>query len=396
VPPPQLQVQAPQAPYEPYAPYGQPAWPAAPAAAAPVAVPAEPERFWPAALTLYVLAPLVGEMLSGSTPPLQFVNPGALLFLTAFYGSSALLARELVRRRGLGWGSLLLLGAAFGMLNEGLVVTSWTNPYWPDVLPLAGYGRALGINWFWALGLTTYHAIVSITIPIILTEAIFPRAADSPWLGKKTFRFFVCWLAFVSLIALALFGFVMFQKQGYRPPLLPYLFILALAVADVWLALHPRQVLRWLRKGANGQNPPTNPPAFTVRAAPSLGQLRMYGFVAPLIFFVILWGTPALIRFAPLAAALMVAFLVFAGLRLRRWSRMLGWSARSRLAVASGVVFFFILYAPFVEFVVRPPGKLVTGMTLVAIAWLALLILLARYARRIEAKRLGLAPATQP
>ncbi|MEO7001729.1 MAG: hypothetical protein ABI068_07920 [Ktedonobacterales bacterium] len=388
--PPQLQP-------APYAPYGPPAWPASPIAPDPIATPAEPERCWPAALTLYLLAPLVGEMLSGSTPPLQFVNPGSLIFLTAFYGSSALLARDIVRRHSLGWGSLLLLGAAFGILNEGLVVTSWTNPFWPDVLSLGGYGRALDINWFWALGLTTYHAVVSISIPIVLTEAIFPRVADRPWLGKKTFRFLVAWLALISVVAFALFGIVMFQKQGYRPPLLPYLFILALGAVSVWLATHPpRHALHLLRRTASGQNPPTNPPAFTVRAAPALGRLRIYGFVATLAFFIVLWGTPALIKFAPLAAALMVALITFAATRLRRWSRMLGWSARHRLALASGVVFLFILYAPFVEFVVHPAGKVVAGMTLVAVGWLVFLIVLARFARRAEAKRLGLAPATQP
>lgn len=84
--------------------------------------PTRTSRTWLALLTLYVLAPIVGEVLSGSTPPLNFITPFTFLLLTWLYGSGAIIARELVRRRGLGWTSILLLGAAYGILEEGLVV----------------------------------------------------------------------------------------------------------------------------------------------------------------------------------------------------------------------------------------------------------------------------------
>jgi hypothetical protein len=51
---------------------------------------------------LFLLAPAVGEMLSGSTPPLSFINPLGLLYLAGLCGSGAILAREFVRQRGLG------------------------------------------------------------------------------------------------------------------------------------------------------------------------------------------------------------------------------------------------------------------------------------------------------
>src|SRR5437870_317974 len=95
------------------------------------------QRTWPALLTLYLLSPIIAEVLSGSTPPLMFINPIMLMYETALYGSGAILVRELVRRRGLGWGSILLLGAAYGILEEGLIITSWFNPYWPDLGRLA-------------------------------------------------------------------------------------------------------------------------------------------------------------------------------------------------------------------------------------------------------------------
>ena len=54
-------------------------------------------RMWPAALALLFLSPIVGEMISGSTPPLLFVQPFALIFLPAMYGAWALLTHEVSR-----------------------------------------------------------------------------------------------------------------------------------------------------------------------------------------------------------------------------------------------------------------------------------------------------------
>src|SRR5215217_6489516 len=71
------------------------------------------------ALVLVVFAPVLAEVLFGATP---ITNPGALLPDVAVYGCGALLIRELVRRRGLGWISILMLGVAFGIVEEGLAL----------------------------------------------------------------------------------------------------------------------------------------------------------------------------------------------------------------------------------------------------------------------------------
>jgi len=58
----------------------------------------------PPALVLFFLAPAIGELLSGSSPPAEFFTPFWLLILPALYGSGAVIARELkVRwRKGTG------------------------------------------------------------------------------------------------------------------------------------------------------------------------------------------------------------------------------------------------------------------------------------------------------
>lgn len=82
-----------------------------------------------AAFVLVLMAPLVAELLAGSTPlgqpiVLAFLLPVYLLL----YGAGALLIRELVRHSGRGWTSILLLGAAYGLIEEGFVSQSLFNP----------------------------------------------------------------------------------------------------------------------------------------------------------------------------------------------------------------------------------------------------------------------------
>ena len=52
----------------------------------------------PPALVLYLLSPVIGELLSGSAPPVEFFNPFGLIILPALYGSGALLVREVTLR----------------------------------------------------------------------------------------------------------------------------------------------------------------------------------------------------------------------------------------------------------------------------------------------------------
>lgn len=74
--------------------------------------------------TLYFV-PWVAEVLFGATP---LSRMGALLVVAPLYGGGAILIRELARRRGTGWGSIFLLGAAYGVIEEGLAIQSIFNP----------------------------------------------------------------------------------------------------------------------------------------------------------------------------------------------------------------------------------------------------------------------------
>jgi hypothetical protein len=139
------------------------------------------------ALLLFFLSPAIAELLLGSSPPSEFFNPFSLLLLCSLYGSGALIVRELKVRWNKGFVSMFVLGAAYGMIEEGLMVKSFFDPKWMDLGILGVYGRWLEVNWVWAEWLTIYHAIFSIAIPITLVELAYPKRRSDRWLSNKKF-----------------------------------------------------------------------------------------------------------------------------------------------------------------------------------------------------------------
>lgn len=296
--------------------------------------------------------------MSGSTPLLAFVNPLILFYQAGLYGSGAILAREVVRRRGLGWTSLLILGAAYGVLEEALVVQSWFDPYWPAAHALGYNGRWLDTNWIWATALTMFHMVFSITIPVLLVETAYRD--QRPWLNNLGVGFFTLVLAAVSLFGLYGFGFVTFKKAGYAHPPVEWFGALLLALGLVWLALSRRQR-----------------PARVVedRPPPGLWRLRCAAFVATLLWFCGLWVLPNLLHVGVLPVLELGFVFVVSAILLRRWSSRPGWNRRHRLALASGGLGFIIAYSPVAE------AGGTRGILLVGLACLGLLVWLGRRER---------------
>ncbi len=202
------------------------------------------------ALILFLLSPAIGELLLGSSPPAEFFTPFGLTMLLGLYGSGAVLARELKVRWGKGMGSLLLLGAAYGALEEGVMVASWFNPAWPDLGLLGVFGRWLGVNWVWAAELTIYHAIVSITVPVILVELAFPSRKIDRWVSDTWFKAVAAVLFVDIVIGFVLFGLLL----RYTPPL-PQ-FLIAPAAVILLAVLARRLPADWARRGTRQMRRP--------------------------------------------------------------------------------------------------------------------------------------------
>jgi hypothetical protein len=135
-----------------------------------------------AVFTLAVLAPAIAEYLSGS---MSLAQIGALPVMLALYGGGAVLIRESVRRAGRSWPSILLLGLAYALIEEGLADQSLFNPNFLGLhLTAPGYIPALGIGLPWTLYVLAIHVIWSIAVPIALAESLFPSHRSTPWLGR--------------------------------------------------------------------------------------------------------------------------------------------------------------------------------------------------------------------
>jgi len=323
-----------------------------------------PKRGVPPALVLFFLAPMTAELLTGSAPPAEFFNPFSLLVLTALYGSGAILVRELALRWHKGWPSILVLGAAYGIVEEGLMVKSFFDPHWVDLGALGVYGRWAGVNWVWSLGLTLFHAVWSICLPILLVTLMFPRRAREPWVGGRLFQFLGGLLA-VDVI----FGF--FALTPYRPPAFAYLLAL-LTVIGLYVAARRMPV------------------AFNAawRAEPGSDRprsLRIFaaGLVGAIAFFALLWGIPNTGVGPAMDMALLLLLVAGVVLGLRRGEAPSRWQARRQLALASGALSFFIVLAPLQQL---DPARAVEtrGMALVGLAMALFLVWLAGRTRSFE------------
>jgi len=82
------------------------------------------------AVGLFFLAPLVGEYLLGNV---SIVEIWALPVLALLYGSGAILIREVARRTGRGWPTMLVLGLAYGLIEAGLIDQTLFKP--PELPP---------------------------------------------------------------------------------------------------------------------------------------------------------------------------------------------------------------------------------------------------------------------
>ena len=318
-------------------------------------------------LVLFVLSPFVAEVLFGAT---TISRIGGLLPTSLLYGGGAVLIRELARRRGPGWGRIALLGAAYGIVEEGLAIGSLFNPDLFNAGLLGG--RALGVNWVWSQWTLGYHVVWSILIPILLTELLFPTRRAEPWLGRAGVVGAGVVYLLGALAIWAIFHFVI--MPDYRIPIVPTVGAALLAAGLAALALG------WPAA-------PAAPPAPTaVREAPSPWLVGLVVILAAVAWFGLL-DLPHALRDGALALAPMLAELaVVAGAvaLLRRWSAPdRRWTDLHRLALACGLMLVSMLVGFFFVTASNPIDQLGQGIaSLVAMALLALFIWRLRQQRR--------------
>lgn len=302
-------------------------------------------------LTLLFLSPAVGELVSGSSPPLEFFNPIGLAGLLALYGCGALLVRDAVLRWGKGWLSLILLGCAYGVYEEGMVVKSWFDPGWMDLGVLGVYGRVGGVNWVWAVWLTVYHATISIALPIFMTGVLFPDLKTTRLLSGRATK----WALFFFALTLPVFAFVALPYWGGPEHLLAVI-LAAGFVAAAWYA--PRDFLV-----ARASSPPRR-----------LWPFAAFGFAFIFGAFLSSGLAAAAGVYFGVTVAFIVAFAVGSMLILRAVLHP-ATAERCLFAFFAGALGVFILIG-FIEGIAQPVAFF--GMPVVSVATAAWLVRLYR------------------
>jgi len=276
-------------------------------------------------LVLYLVAPVFGELFSGSAPLNEFVNPFAWAVLTLLYGGGAVIARELVVRWQRGWWSLFALGVAYGVFEEGIVVRSFFDPNWMDLANLAHYGRVGGVNWVWSLHLSLFHALISIAASVAFVEALYPGQRRESWVQRRLWW----WGAWLGVAIVAVLGPYL---NPYDAPDLHLVLTWGLVIALVGLArvLPPR-------RERTVQEPRVGPWRFLV-----VGFLAIFGQ-----FVIVYAGADGGAYPYPVAMVLLVLFAAGVCLLLKWWtSNWSAWDDRHRIALVIGALSFFLIMGP--------------------------------------------------
>jgi hypothetical protein len=258
------------------------------------------QRVKPAVL-LVLLAPLIAEYLLGS---LSFAQIGLFPIMALMYGTGAVFIRETVRRCGRGWPTMITLGIAYGVIEEGLATQSLFNPNYLGLRLLdRGFVPSLGIGAPWTIYVIMLHVVWSIAVPVGLVEAIFSERRSVPWLGNLGFA--VSGIAFVLGVALVAFG--TWNKEHFRAS------FAQLAATSLIAAMFSVAAFALFR-------PHQAPPAATSGQRPMKWRPAAFGLLALVtgsaFHIVTQFGARYLTASAQVAVGLLLPMLVIVALRL--------------------------------------------------------------------------------
>lgn len=262
---------------------------------------------WAPVLVVMVLAPWFAELSWGGYPATDL--PLIVLFLGPMYGGAAVLIREVVRRTGRGWPTIVLFAAAFGVLQAGLVDQSLFNPH---------YGRydfqhpvhieGIDISLYYLVNFVTGHVVASIATPIALTEAWSRRGAE-PWLSRRGVWIVVTLYLLATLVNF--FGVKDEDGNGFQAS------PLQVGVAGGAILLLVAAGLFWRRRPATDTRVP--PPLLLTAAGLAAYLLYLPGENAAAL----VWG---------------VVVIATAVTAIGSWSRSSRWRSDHTLALVLGAV----------------------------------------------------------
>lgn len=168
------------------------------------------------AIFLALTSITIAEFVTGATPLTKIVtDPGSFFFfsiptLFGIYGCGVILIREATVAWGKGWPTILMLGIAYGILEEGVAAHTFFDPVNSTVGIFGSYGRVLGVNTTWAIEISIFHAAFSIALPILFSRLIWPGMNNFRITGRK---------GIITILSLYLFTLTVLDPiLPHRPP----------------------------------------------------------------------------------------------------------------------------------------------------------------------------------
>ncbi|HET6569249.1 MAG TPA: hypothetical protein VFG50_14875 [Rhodothermales bacterium] len=315
---------------------------------------------------LIFLSPVLAELLMGIV---RISNLWLLIPEMGVYGVGALLIRETVRRRRRGWGTILLLGIAYAIAEECVILqTSLTPQFFPPA-HAGNFGWAFGVQWIFLVAMLWYESVYAVVLPIYLTEILFPSRRDEPWLERRGFRAASVVFVLASIGVYFLWHYVGLQKFGpstYRVPLayVGVALVVIVGIVGGTLAFRPAQPHRRAER----------------RAWPPW-LVGVLAFIHGLVWFVMialafLPATALPGASPPLPIAIGLAWVGLGLLGVRYLSRARGWNDRHRLALIFGATLaamlggvLIILNAPPVDQIGKLCFDLIAIILFARLAW---------------------------
>ncbi|WFE32056.1 hypothetical protein [Micromonospora sp. WMMD975] len=325
-----------------------------------------------AAWTLALLTTLCAELtFTAVAVPFTWL---LLPLLLVMYGAGVLVLREAVVRVGGGWPSLVLMGVAYQIAEDGLGLQALTSP---RMYGAADWGfRALGVNWTYWESQIGVHVVLSVLVPIAVTNLLFPAQQTRPYLSNRALAG-VGALAVVGVLGLR-YLISATEDPGYRTPWgFTMVFIaLIMVLALVALLVLPR------RRATRGSR--------AARSAPRPGVVGFVSMYLTMAFLTTLLplglGSTLLLGdlMSPvqrLVIAVMTA--VPFGLLVLGWQAATNWDGRHRIWLLGGIL---VSHTAFMM-----PASVTAALagSLLIAAQIYLLARLARHLRRSDHRRPG-------
>lgn len=262
---------------------------------------------------LLLVAPWMAEVSWGGIPAADIAL--IVVFLSPLYGAAALLIREWARRTGRGWSSMLLMGAAFGLLQCGLVDQSLFNPSYGRYdfqHPLHVPGLRFSLLFF--LSFVSGHALLSIGVPIALVERASQKTG--PWLGRVGIS-----VAAVAYVGASILNYLDLRQTEDFQATPGQSLSAALGVAALVLAAHL-----------------VRPRAVSSGSVPPVWAMVLLGLVGYELFQVMV--TLTWVGFVAALVALGGTWVV-----VRRWSARPAWTPAHTMAIAVGAALLNVVEA---------------------------------------------------